>query len=62
MDFIKTEPDLNAELYPASCSKIELVNVKQEAEPELISFPLVQNWSDVSVQPVFQWHAVVNTF
>jgi hypothetical protein len=35
MDSIKTEPDPDAEVYSASCSVIQLVDIKQEEQPVL---------------------------
>ena len=42
MEFIKTEPDPGAELYPASCSGNQLLHVKEEVKPVLVSFPLMK--------------------
>jgi hypothetical protein len=42
MEFIKTEPDSDAELYPASCSGSQLLDVKEEVKPVLVSFPLIK--------------------
>jgi hypothetical protein len=42
MEFIKTEPDPGAELYPASCSTSQLFDVKEEVKPVLVSFPLMK--------------------
>ena len=43
MDRIKTEPDPDAEVYSASCSEIQLVDVKQEEQPVSISFPAAKD-------------------
>ena len=42
MEFIKTEPHADAELYPASCSGSQLLDVKEEVKPVLVSFPLMK--------------------
>ena len=52
MDWIKTEPDTDAEVYSASCSEIQLVDIKQEEQPLAISFPPAKDGSDVSCQCV----------
>ena len=52
MDCIKTEPDPDDEVHSASCGEIELVAVKQEEEPESISFPPAEDGNDVSWQCV----------
>ena len=52
MDCIKTEPDPDAEVYSASCSEIQLVDVKQEEQPVSIRFPSVRDGIDVSCQCV----------
>ena len=52
MDCIKTEPDPDAEVYSASCSEIQLVDIKQEEQPLAISFPPAKDGNDVSCQCV----------
>ena len=52
MDCIKTEPDPDAEVHSASCSVIQLVDIKQEEQPVEISFPPAKDGSDVSCQCV----------
>jgi len=52
MDCIKTEPDPDDEVYSSSCSEIELVAVKQEEQPVLISFPPAEDGNEVSYQCV----------
>jgi hypothetical protein len=46
MDCIKNELDPDAEVYSASCSEIQLVYVKQEEQPVLISFPPAKDGND----------------
>ena len=52
MDCIKSEPDTDSEVYLASCSEIQLVDVKQEEQPLSISFPPAKDGNDVSCQCV----------
>ena len=47
MDCIKTEPDPDDEVYSASCSEIQLVDIKQEEQPLPISFPPAKDGNDV---------------
>ena len=67
MDRIKTEPDPDAEVYSASCSEIQLVDVKQEEQPVSISFPAAKDgkmWVvNVSVaNGVQQWRPAGDLF
>jgi hypothetical protein len=48
MDFIKTEPGPDAELYPASCIENQLIDVKVEEKPLFITLPLQDAGNDVS--------------
>lgn len=48
MEFIKIEPDPGAELYPASCSGSQLLDVKEEVKPVLVSFPLMKMGHNMS--------------
>jgi len=48
MEYIKTEPDPGAELYPASCFGSWLLDVKEEVKPMSVSFPLMKTGHDVS--------------
>ena len=50
MDCIMTEPDPDDEVYLASCSEIQLVDIKQEEQPLSISFPPAKDGNDVSCQ------------
>ena len=52
MDYIKSEPDPDAEVHSASCSEIQLVDIKQEEQPLSISFPPANDGNDVSCQCV----------
>ena len=52
MDCIKTEPDSDVEVYSASYSEIQLVDIKQEEQPLSISFPPAKDGNDVSCQCV----------
>jgi len=52
MDCIKNEPDPDDEVYLASCSAIQLVDIKQEEHPLSISFPPAKDGNDVSCQCV----------
>jgi len=52
MDWIKTEPDPDAEVHSPSCSEIQLVDIKQEEQPLSISFLPVKDGNDVSCQCV----------
>ena len=52
MDCIKTEPDPDAEVYSASCSVIQLVDIKQEEQPVLINLLPAKDDNDVSCQRV----------
>jgi hypothetical protein len=48
MEFIKTEPDPDAELFPASCNENQSIDVKVEEEPVFVSLPPVDAGNDVS--------------
>ena len=48
MEFIKTEPDPGAALYPASCGGSQLLDVKEEVKPALVSFPLMKTGNNLS--------------
>jgi hypothetical protein len=48
MDFIKTEPDPDAELFPASCNENSLIDVKVEEKPVFVSLPAADAGNDVS--------------
>ena len=48
MDFIKTEPDPDAELFPTSCSENQLIDVKVEEKPVFVGLPLVDAGNNVS--------------
>jgi hypothetical protein len=48
MEFIKTEPDSAAELFPASCDENQSVDVKVEEKPVFVSLPPVDAGNDVS--------------
>jgi hypothetical protein len=52
MDCIKTEPDPDAEVYSASCSVIQLVDIKEEEQPVLINLLQAEDDNDVSCQCV----------
>jgi hypothetical protein len=52
MDCIKSEPDPDAEVHLASCSEMQLVDVKREEQPVSISFPAAEDGSDVSCRCV----------
>jgi hypothetical protein len=49
MDCIKTEPDADVEVYTASCSVIQLVDIKQEKQPVLINLLPAKDENDVSL-------------
>jgi hypothetical protein len=49
MDCIKTEPDRDAEVYSASSSVIQLVDIKQEEQPLLINLLPAKDDNDVSL-------------
>jgi hypothetical protein len=51
-DSIQTEPDPDAEVFSSPCGDIQLVYVKEEKQPMLISLPAVKDGSDVSCQCV----------
>jgi hypothetical protein len=53
MDCIKTEPDPDGEVQLASCSEIQLVDIKQEQQPYSISLSPANDPIDVSCQFVF---------
>ena len=48
MAAIKTEPDSDGELYPASHIESHHVDVKQEVTPVLVSFPYMKTGNGVS--------------
>jgi hypothetical protein len=48
MEFIKTEVDADAELYPASCDEDYWTDVKVEEKPLFISLPPMDAGNDVS--------------
>ena len=48
MEFIKTEPDPDAELFPASCDESQSIDVKVEEKPVFVSLPPVDAGNDVS--------------
>jgi hypothetical protein len=52
MDCITTEPDPDAEVQLVYCSETQLVDIKQEQQPVLISFPTAEDGNDVSCQCV----------
>jgi hypothetical protein len=47
---IKTETDPDAEVCSASCSVIQLVDIKEEEQPVLINLLPVEDDNDVSCQ------------
>jgi len=62
MDCMKTKPDPDDEVYLASCSEIQLVDIKQEEQPLSISFPPAKDGNNVSCQCVCcKWHIAVKT-
>jgi hypothetical protein len=52
MDCIKTESHPDAEVCSASCSVIQLVDIKQEEQPVLINLLPAKDYNDVSCQCV----------
>ena len=52
MELIKTEPDPDAELLPASCNEDQSVDVKVEEKPVFLSLPPVNAENDVSCPSV----------
>jgi predicted metal-binding protein len=61
MEFIKTEPDPDAELFPASCDEGQSVDVKVEEKPVFVSLPPVDAGNDVSCLSIcsYKLHVVV---
>jgi len=47
MEVIKTEPDPDAELFPASCDENQSTHVKVEEKPMFVSLPPVDAGNDV---------------
>ena len=45
MDSIKTEPDSDGELYPASHIESHHIDIKEEMKPVLVSFPHLKTGS-----------------
>ena len=52
MEFIKTEPDPDAELFLPSCNENQSIDVKVEEKPVFISLPPVDDGNDVSCLPI----------
>jgi hypothetical protein len=48
MASIKTEPDSDGELSPASYIASHHIDIKQEVKPVLVSFPHLKTGSDMS--------------
>jgi len=48
MASIKTEPDSDGELYPASHIESHHIDIKEEVTPVLVSFPYMKTESGVS--------------
>jgi hypothetical protein len=42
MDSVKTEPDSDGELYPASHIESRHIDIKEEVTPVLVSFPYMK--------------------
>jgi hypothetical protein len=63
MEFIKAEPDPDAELFPPSYDESQSIDVKVEEKPVFVSLPPVDAGNDVSclsaVTNHMQWQTAV---
>jgi hypothetical protein len=55
MDSIKTEPDSDGEMYPASHIESHHIDIKEEVKPVLVSFPTLEDrkWCELSASLSF---------
>lgn len=53
VDFIKSEPDSDSEVYLTSHNENGMIEVKEEEDPLLIRFPVTQDENEVSL-----WHVI----